>query len=112
MFQGHQNGDKTSEAHYIVLKLPSTGSDKVKNDTEPLKKNGDMPTGLPLYPLPEEIPTGQIKTAKDKGLTDSPDEEANEDGAQMTYGAALAVFSLIDSFYELGLDRKDKYEAQ
>lgn len=108
MFQGLQKGNEDFKAYDIVLKLLSTGSGRVKNDTEPLKRNGEMPTGLPL---PEEMPTTQLKKAKPTGLTGSPGEEASTDGVQMTYGAALAVLSLIDSFYELGVDKKDTYQA-
>ncbi|KAI1064514.1 hypothetical protein LB506_008040 [Fusarium annulatum] len=111
MFQGLQKGKEDFKAYDIVLKLLSTGSGKVKNDTEPLKRNGEMPTGLPFHPLPEEMPTTQLKKAKPTGLTGSPGEEASTDGVQMTYGAALAVLSLIESFYELGVDKKDTYQA-
>ncbi|KAJ4114022.1 hypothetical protein NW760_000914 [Fusarium oxysporum] len=109
MFQGLQNGNEKFEAYDIVLKLLRTGSDNGKNVSEPLKKDGDMPTGLPFHPLPEEMPTRQFYTTKDKDLTASPEKEANEEGVDMTYGAALAVLSLIESFYELGVDKNDTY---
>ncbi|KAM5522643.1 flavin containing amine oxidoreductase [Fusarium oxysporum f. sp. phaseoli] len=109
MFQGLQNGNEKFEAYDIVLKLLRTGPDNGKNVSEPLKKDGDMPTGLPFHPLPEEMPTRQFYTTKDKDLTASPEKEANEEGVDMTYGAALAVLSLIESFYELGVDKNDTY---
>ncbi|RKL43780.1 hypothetical protein BFJ70_g4094 [Fusarium oxysporum] len=68
-----------------------------------------MPAGLPFHPLPEEMPTRQFYTTKDKDLTASPEKEANEEGVDMTYGAALAVLSLIEGFYELGADKNDTY---
>ncbi|KAF5572710.1 amino-acid oxidase [Fusarium pseudoanthophilum] len=108
MFQGLQNGNEKFEAYDIVLKLLRTGSESGKSVSEPLKKDGDMPTGLPFHPLPEEMPTRQFCTTKDKELTASPEKEANED-VDMTYGAALAVLSLIESFYELGVDKNDAY---
>ncbi|KAH7153795.1 hypothetical protein DER46DRAFT_687335 [Fusarium sp. MPI-SDFR-AT-0072] len=109
MFQGLQNGNEKFEAYDIVLKLLRTGPDNGKNVSQPLKKNGDMPTGLPFHPLPEEMPTRQFHRTKDKDLTASPEKEANEEGVDMTYGAALAVLSLIESFYELGVDKNDTY---
>ncbi|KAF5563235.1 amino-acid oxidase [Fusarium napiforme] len=112
MFQGLQNGNKEFQAYDIVLKLLSTGSGKVNNDTKPLKRNGRMPTGLPFHPLSEEMPTTQLKEDKPTGLSGSPEDEAKNDGVQMTYGAALAVLSLVEIFYELGVDKKDKYVTQ
>ncbi|KAI7759775.1 hypothetical protein LZL87_009098 [Fusarium oxysporum] len=109
MFQGLQNGNEKFEAYDIVLKLLRTGPDNGKNVSQPLKKNGDMPTGLPFHPLPEEMPTRQFHRTKDKDLTASTEKEANEEGVDMTYGAALAVLSLIESFYELGVDKNDTY---
>ncbi|EXA33108.1 hypothetical protein FOVG_15711 [Fusarium oxysporum f. sp. pisi HDV247] len=109
MFQGLQNGNEKFEAYDIVLELLRTGPDNGKNVSEPLKKDGDMSTGLPFHPLPEEMPTRQFYTTKDKDLTASPEKEANEEGVDMTYGAALAVLSLIESFYELGVDKNDTY---
>ncbi|KAF5638864.1 amino-acid oxidase [Fusarium sp. NRRL 25303] len=109
MFQGLQNGNEKFEAYDIVLKLLRTGSDSDKNVSLPLKKDGYMPTGLPFHPLPEEMPTRQFWTTKDQELTASPEKEANEEHVDMTYGAALAVLSLIESFYELGVDKKDTY---
>ncbi|SCN91547.1 related to L-amino-acid oxidase [Fusarium fujikuroi] len=111
MFQGLQNGNEKFEAYDIVLKLLRTGSDSDKNISLPLKKHGDMPSGLPFHPLPEEMPTRQFWTTKDQELTASPEKEANEEHVDMTYGAALAVLSLIESFYELGVDKKDTYQA-
>ncbi|KAM0469799.1 hypothetical protein ACHAP7_009830 [Fusarium lateritium] len=109
MFQGLQNGNENFEAYKIVLKLLRTEPDDGENVSQPLKKDGDMPGGLPFYPLPEEMPTTQFNTPKNKDLTDSPEKEANEKDVDMTYGAALAVLSLIESFYELGVDKNVKY---
>ncbi|RBR19258.1 hypothetical protein FVER53590_08318 [Fusarium verticillioides] len=109
MFQGLQNGNEDFEAYDIVLKLLRTGSDSDKSVSLPLKKDGEMPSGLPFHPLPEEMPTRQFWTTKDQELTASPEKEANEEHVDMTYGAALAVLSLIESFYELGVDKKDTY---
>jgi hypothetical protein len=110
MFQGLQNGNESFAAYGTVLELLSTES-KIKNDTEPLKKHGDLPESLPFHPLPEEMPIRQLKSVKGKGkgLTGSPEDEAENDGVEMTYGAALAVLSLIESFYELGVHKNDKY---
>ncbi|KAF5978870.1 amino-acid oxidase [Fusarium coicis] len=109
MFQGLQNGNENFEAYGIVLKLLRTGSDSDKNASLPLKKDGEMPSGLPFHPLPEEMPTRQFWTTKDQELTACPEKEANGEHVDMTYGAALAVLSLIESFYELGVDKKDTY---
>ncbi|KAF5603915.1 amino-acid oxidase [Fusarium subglutinans] len=109
MFQGLQNGNEKFEAYAIVLKLLSTGPDNDKNVSQPLKKDGDMPTGSPFHPLPEEMPIRQLCTTKNQDLTANPEKEANVDGVDMTYGAALAVLSLIESFYELGVDKNNTY---
>ncbi|KAF4483388.1 L-amino-acid oxidase [Fusarium agapanthi] len=100
---------KKFEAYEIVLKLLRTGPDNDKNVSEALKRDGDMPTGLPFYPLAEEMPKRQFCTTKDQDLTASPEKEANEKDVDMTYGAALAVLKLIESFYDLGVDENDKY---
>ncbi|RGP72367.1 hypothetical protein FLONG3_6763 [Fusarium longipes] len=110
MFQGLQNGNKEFEAYRIVLDLlrqvPTDDNEKWdgKEDIlEPLKRNGAMPAGLPFHPLPEEMPSTQIDTAN-KPLTDLPENEIKK-GYEMSYGAALAVLSVIESFFELGLDK-------
>ncbi|KAI8722658.1 hypothetical protein NCS52_00410100 [Fusarium sp. LHS14.1] len=116
MFQGLQNGNKDFEAYGIVLNLlrnAPDGRDEHGNDEKnvdlPLKENGALPTGLPFHPLPEEMPERQLRTPKNRDLTDSPEEEASKKEVDMTYGAALAVLSLIESFFELGLDQNDQY---
>ncbi|CAG9986852.1 unnamed protein product [Clonostachys byssicola] len=112
MFQGLQNGNPEYEAYSIVLDLlkQAPKNEDEKNEFEdigkPLKKDGDMPTGLPFHPLPEEMPTTQLCTPKGAPLTDNPTDEAEHDEVDMTYGAALAVLSLIESFFELGLDKQ------
>ncbi|KAM0343745.1 hypothetical protein ACHAPU_008171 [Fusarium lateritium] len=110
MFQGLQNGDKDFEAYRIVLDLlrraPTDQGeewDGKEDILEPLKRGGAMPTGLPFHPLPEEMPTTQ-KDTENKPLTDFPDDEAGKE-FEMSYGAALAVLSVIESFFELGLDK-------
>ncbi|CEI63518.1 hypothetical protein FVEN_g6649 [Fusarium venenatum] len=109
MFQNLQNGNDTFEAYGIVLDLLSTEPGDDKNETQPLKKHGDMPSGLPFHPLPEEMPVRQLRTSKEKNLTGSPEEEADKENTDMTYGAALAVLGLIEGFYELGVDQNDQY---
>ncbi|KAL2689192.1 hypothetical protein Neosp_003244 [[Neocosmospora] mangrovei] len=111
MFQGLQNGNKDFDAYGIVLNLlrnVPAGNDE-KNVGLPLKKDGALPTGLPFHPLPEEMPERQLCTPKNRDLTDSPEKEASKKEVHMTYGAALAVLSLIESFFELGLDQNDQY---
>lgn len=113
MFQGLQNGNKKFEAYSIVLDLLRTAptddgeswDDPNEDIGEPLKRGGAMPKGLPFHPLPEEMPERQYCTPKDAPLTDSPAVEAGPGEADMTYGAALAALSLIESFFEFGLDK-------
>jgi len=114
MFQGLQNGNKKFEAYSIVLNLlrqaptdPGEEWDKeeIEDIGQPLGRGGAMPKGLPFHPLPEEMPETQFKTEKGKSLTDSPAVEAGHKDVDMTYGAALAALSLIESFFELGLDK-------
>jgi hypothetical protein len=94
-----------------VLDLPKQApTDKNQNYEfedigEPLKRGGAMSTGLPFHPLPE-VPTTQFCTTKGAPLTDNPTDEAKLDNVEMTYGAALAVLRLIESFFELGLDKQ------
>ncbi|KAF5678556.1 amino-acid oxidase [Fusarium denticulatum] len=77
MFLCLQNGSEKFKAYDIVLKLLRTGPDNDKNVSQPLKKDGDMLTGLPFHPLPEEVPTRQFCTTKNQDLTASPEKEAN-----------------------------------
>ncbi|RBR15926.1 uncharacterized protein FIESC28_07128 [Fusarium coffeatum] len=117
MFQGLQNGNKKFEAYSIVLDLlrqaptePGEKGDKENNEDigQPLERGGAMPKGLPFHPLPEEMPETQFNT-QGQGLTDSPSVEADpKQQVEMTYGAALATLSLIESFFELGLDKHVK----
>ncbi|CAG1962599.1 unnamed protein product [Fusarium graminearum] len=112
MFQGLQNGNPSFEPYNIVLELlkqaPTDKDEKYEFEDigEPLKRGGAMPTGLPFHPLPEEMPTTQLRTKKGASLTDNPKEEANDRPVDMTYGAALAVLSLIESFFELVVDKQ------
>ncbi|CAH0024590.1 unnamed protein product [Clonostachys rhizophaga] len=112
IFQGLQNGNPEFEAYSIVLDLlkPAPTDKNKKYEFEdigkPLKRGSAIPTGLPFYPLPEEIPTTQFYRTESAPLTDNPTDEAKLDNVEMTYGAALAVLSLIESFFELGLDKQ------
>ncbi|UZP40376.1 hypothetical protein NXS19_008192 [Fusarium pseudograminearum] len=112
MFQGLQNCSPSFEPYNIVLELlkqaPTDEDEKYEFEDigEPLKRGGAMPTGLPFHPLPEEMPTTQLRTKKGAPWTDNPTEEANDRLVDMTYGAALAVLSLIESFFELAVDKQ------
>ncbi|KAM0558066.1 hypothetical protein ACHAPJ_005233 [Fusarium lateritium] len=112
MFQGLQNGNPKFEEYRIVLDLlkqaPTDKDEKYEFEDigEPLKRGGAMPTGLPFHPLPEEMPTTQFCATKDAPLTGNPTDEAKHKEVEMTYGAALAVLSLIESFFELGVDKQ------
>ncbi|KAF5983320.1 amino-acid oxidase [Fusarium bulbicola] len=92
-----------------VVEAFKAGPGNDKNVSQPLRKDGDMPTGLPFLPLQEEMSTRQFYTMKDQDWTASPEKEAKEDGVDMTYGTALAVLSLVESFYELGVDENGMY---
>ncbi|KAF5253110.1 hypothetical protein FANTH_1941 [Fusarium anthophilum] len=107
-YQG-DNGNENLKAYGIVLKLLRAGAGNDKNVSQPLRKDGDMPTSLPFLPLQEEMSTRQFYTTKDQDWTAGPEKEANQDGVDMTYGATLAVLSLIESFHELGVDKNDTY---
>ncbi|KAF4960491.1 hypothetical protein FSARC_10459 [Fusarium sarcochroum] len=110
MFQGLQNGNPKFEEYSIVLDLlkraPTDKDEKYEFEDigEPLKRGGSMPVGLPFHPLPEEMPTTQFCTTKGAPLTDDPKDEAENADVEMTYGAALAVLSLIESFFEFRPD--------
>uniref|UniRef100_A0A8H7K927 Carrier domain-containing protein n=1 Tax=Bionectria ochroleuca TaxID=29856 RepID=A0A8H7K927_BIOOC len=112
MFQGLQKANPGFEAYSIVLDLlkqaPTDKNEKYELEDigEPLKRGGAMSTELHFHPLPEEMPTTQFCTTKGAPLTDNPTYEAKLDDLEMTYGAALAVLSLIESFFELGLDKQ------
>ncbi|KAF4980211.1 hypothetical protein FZEAL_3722 [Fusarium zealandicum] len=119
MFQGLQSHDPEFKAYETVLTLLSQAptdpgeewdAEDGKGDDQgspappaaPMKKNGAMPKGLPFHPLPEEMPTLQFKAPMDTPLTQDPKEEADSGNNELlTYGAALAVLSLIESYLEL-----------
>lgn len=101
MFQGLHSYQPGFEAYGIVLDLLRNAPLEESEDTDaPLKKNGAMPNGLPFHPLPEEMPTAQYQTPGDTFFTDNPEDEATTE-KEMTYGAALAMLSLMESFFEL-----------
>ncbi|XEV04477.1 hypothetical protein FSHL1_009764 [Fusarium sambucinum] len=112
MFQGLQNGNRSFKLYNIVLELlkrAPTDKDeryKFKDIGEPLKRGGTTPTGLPFHPFPEEMPLTQLRTNKGAPLTDNSTEEANNRHLDMMYGAALAVLSLIESFFELVVNKQ------
>ncbi|KAJ3536054.1 hypothetical protein NM208_g6884 [Fusarium decemcellulare] len=108
MFQGLLRQDPDCDAYKIVLRLLSTAPtdpgekwDKVNNENPqaPMKKNGALPEGLPFHPLPEEMPTYQYRAKKDTNLTLDPSDEAGGD-SELTYGAAVALLSLIESYLQ------------
>ncbi|KAF5537597.1 amino-acid oxidase [Fusarium mexicanum] len=92
-----------------VVEAFKAGPGNDKNVSQSLRKDGDMPTGLPFLPLQKEMSTRQFYMTKDQDWTASPEKEGNEDDVDMTYGATLAVLSLIESFHELGVNKNDTY---
>jgi hypothetical protein len=107
MFQGleshNQSHNPDFAAYRIVLDLlrnaPTDNDGNGDDDGQPLKEDGAMPSGLPFHPLPEEMPTRQYQAPQDLPLTENPEEEAS-DQSQMIWAAAVAILSLIESYFE------------
>lgn len=97
MFEGLNSNDTKFQPYIDAIKLLK--GDKVQSpETGETGETGETLTrGLPFYPLPEEMPQRQYRTIPGTKLTDDPTEEAKP----LTYGSAVGVLSLVESYAEL-----------
>lgn len=64
-----------------------------------------LPTGLPFYPLPEEMPKRQLEAKPDAKLVRDPLVDASTgDEISLLFSSAMVALSLIESFVELTVD--------
>ncbi|KAK7429417.1 hypothetical protein QQZ08_004009 [Neonectria magnoliae] len=89
MFEGLNSNDPGYEAYTEVMNLLSQAPQ------EPVA--GELPSGLPFYPLPEEMPKRQDST--ERGAPRTNDPAVND--KPLTYPAAIASLSLVESYFEL-----------
>ncbi|KAK7421614.1 hypothetical protein QQX98_002081 [Neonectria punicea] len=89
MFEGLNSNDPNYEAYTEVMNLLSQAPQE--------QQEGELPSGLPFYPLPEEMPKRQDSTERGAPQTNDP---AVKD-KPLTYPAAIASLSLIESYFEL-----------
>ncbi|KAF9781077.1 hypothetical protein IL306_014118 [Fusarium sp. DS 682] len=131
MFEGLLKQEPNNEAYKKALKLLSQQPKEPKDDGDvfggfPSGKKPDddkggagvaipqepqkLPTGLPFYPLPEEMPKRQLDADPDAKLVRDPLEDADPDSAtSLLFASAMITLSLIESFFELEVDApKDK----
>ncbi|KAF7560122.1 hypothetical protein G7046_g4037 [Stylonectria norvegica] len=89
MFEGLSSNDPGYEPYQKVLDLLS--------QDQPPQDGPALPTGLPFYPLPEEMPQRQFYTKRNTPLTNDPTVKEKP----LTYPSAVASMSLIESYFEL-----------
>ncbi|KAH6887008.1 hypothetical protein B0T10DRAFT_407209 [Thelonectria olida] len=100
MFEGLKSNDKKCEAYKIASDLLSKGP--IKTQEVPEKKEPwELPTGLPFYPLPDEMPERQLYTQRDTKTTDDPTKAKDSEEFDLSYPAAIALLSLVESYFEL-----------
>ncbi|RGP80534.1 hypothetical protein FLONG3_1368 [Fusarium longipes] len=114
MFEGLQKQEPKNEAYNHAVKLLSQ-TPKVPQDSEggdvfggiPGDKQQQpqkLPTGLPFYPLPEEMPKRQLKAEKDAKLVRDPLLDAENPDVSLLFSSAMVALSLIESFVELQVE--------
>ncbi|KPM39716.1 hypothetical protein AK830_g6830 [Neonectria ditissima] len=89
MFEGLNSNDPDYEPYTEVMELLSQAQQ------EP--SAGQLPSGLPFYPLPEEMPKRQGSTKRGIPQTNDPAQKDKP----LTYPAAIASLSLVESYFEL-----------
>ncbi|KAF7545287.1 hypothetical protein G7Z17_g9284 [Cylindrodendrum hubeiense] len=92
MFQGLNSNDPEYQPYSDVIDLLSKAQD-VPDDPA----SWELPRGLPFHPLPEEMPERQFYTKRKAKQTNDP---AVRD-LPLTYPAAVASLSLVESYFEL-----------
>ncbi|KAH7140384.1 hypothetical protein B0J13DRAFT_63603 [Dactylonectria estremocensis] len=106
MFEGLESNDKENKAYRRVLALLS-GAVQVdasdEDSSSPSDYSGDapFPTGLPFYPLPEEMPSRQLGVERGHELTRQPEEGTKETDKSLTFTSAVAALAVIESYFEL-----------
>ncbi|CAF3640669.1 unnamed protein product [Fusarium graminearum] len=116
MFEGLQKQEPDNEAYKKAVKLlsqapqvdPKTeGGDVFGGDAGegPLKPQ-TMPSGLPFYPLPEEMPDRLLDVSKDDKVLRDPLNENDEykEGAAILLSVAMIGWSLLESYIDFELD--------
>lgn len=94
MFDGLKRHDPDCEAYRLAMNLLS------QEPEGPGQENPwDLPTGLPFFPLPEEMPERQKDTERGTELTNTPEKEGEE--MKLRYAAAVTSLSLVESYFEL-----------
>ncbi|KAF3023150.1 hypothetical protein E8E14_013967 [Neopestalotiopsis sp. 37M] len=92
LFEGLQSGNKECDAYKQAMELLQFGQYEGQ-EQEKIEKD------LPFFPLPAEMPRRQEGTGPKSDLTDLPEEAgANK---PLTFAAAVAALSLVESFFEL-----------
>ncbi|CAM1507592.1 Fc.00g072330.m01.CDS01 [Cosmosporella sp. VM-42] len=94
MFEGLNSHNPDYEGYKIVMDLLNEGP----KDKAPEEKQS-LPTGLPFFPLPEEMPERQLNVKRGATLTNDPTNTDPE--KPLTYPAAIASLCLIESYFEL-----------
>ena len=121
MFDGLASRDPSYEVYKQAKNLlefgqktiPTEAEEKAREEEEEKQRAEDeaerkrtnvmpFPKGLPFFPLPAEMPKRQKISKQTTRLTDSPEEAAdNTNQLDLTYPAALAALSMIESAFEL-----------
>ncbi|KAH7129098.1 hypothetical protein EDB81DRAFT_728997 [Dactylonectria macrodidyma] len=106
MFEGLESQCKNNEAYLRVLDLLSgavhiDGSDEDSSSLNDDSGDAPFPTGLPFYPLPEEMPSRQWGIERGHELTREPEEGTKETDKSLTFTSAVAALSVIESYFEL-----------
>ncbi|RGP60971.1 hypothetical protein FSPOR_10284 [Fusarium sporotrichioides] len=116
MFEGLQKQEPDNEAYKKVVKLLSQAP-----QVDPETEGGDvfgglagdkpskpqkLPSGLPFFPLPEEMPDRLLGVSEDKKVLRDPLNENDEykDGAAILLSVAMIGWSLLESYIDFELD--------
>ncbi|KAJ4015383.1 hypothetical protein NW766_005723 [Fusarium irregulare] len=110
MFEGLQKQEPENPAYNRVVKLlsqtpqqESEGGDVFGSDE--VQQPQKLPTGLPFYPLPEEMPKRQLKAQPDAKLVRDPLEDVKYGPeVSLLFSSAMVALSLIESFVELQVE--------
>ncbi|KAG8667982.1 hypothetical protein FPOAC1_012824 [Fusarium poae] len=118
MFEGLQKQEPDNEAYKKVVKLLSQAP-QVDPETEggdvfgglagdEASKPQKMPSGLPFFPLPEEMPDRLLGVPEDKKVLRDPLDKNDEykEGAAILLSVAMIGVSLLESWIDFELDNK------
>ncbi|KAF4336526.1 amino-acid oxidase [Fusarium beomiforme] len=109
--KGPDDDGKGGAAVAIAAGKKPDGGDDDKGDAgaagaagaPPPQQPQKLPTGLPFYPLPEEMPKRQLDANPDAKLVRDPLVDAKEPSTEtsLLFASAMITLSLIESFFEL-----------